>query len=46
MRTKLYYKNRIKLLRSRDEARNESFNNRIINALRREYRRKFGEEID
>lgn len=46
MRTKLYYKNRIKLLRARDMARNESFNNRIMNALKREYRRKFGEELN
>ena len=46
MRTKLYYKNRINLLKARDMARNESFNNKIINALIREYRRKFKEEID
>ena len=45
MRTKLYYKNRINLLRARDMARNESFNSRIINALKREYRRKFREEF-
>ena len=46
MRTKLYYKNRISLLRARDTARNEPTNLRIINALKREYRRKFNEEID
>ena len=46
MRTKLYYRNRINLLRSRDKSRNESFNNRIMNALKREYRRKFGEELN
>lgn len=45
MRTKLYYKNRINLLQARDISRNETFNNRIINALKREYRRKFGEEF-
>lgn len=46
MRTKLYYKNRINKLRSRDDARGENFNVKIIKALKREYRRKFGEDFE
>lgn len=46
MRTKLYYRNRINLLRSRDKSRNENFNVRIINALKREYKKKFKEDFE
>ena len=40
MRTKLYYENRIHLLTQRDEMRNI----RLINKLKRIYKRKFGVE--
>lgn len=46
MRTELYYKNRINLLKARDEARGESSNTRIINALKREYKKKFNKDFE
>ena len=38
MRTKLYYENRIHLLTQRDEIKNA----RLINKLKRIYKRRFG----
>lgn len=46
MRTELYYKNRINLLRARDEARGENLNMRIVNALKREYKKKFNKDFE
>ena len=46
MRTELYYKNRINLLRARDKARGENFNMRIINALMREFKKKFNKNFE